>query len=227
MAPRVTTPADGPDLPLVEHAFERASNLRGRRIFHPRGVAWQLDLRRVAPAERLPDIPLLRAARATGVARLSRGLGLPTWLPDAIGLAVRIDVDGAPAQDLLLVSSLDGPLLNRVIRPAWARPGLVLSSILPMEVEGRALWFGARLGAVATGGPGGGPAMEFELLVARRLDRFHTWATGRVTGTLPAAEAEALRFDPWRCTDGVRPAGLVNRTRPAAYLGSRRGRARA
>lgn len=222
MSARATSPAGGASLPFVEGAFRAASSARGRRIFHPRGEAWSVDVVRTAPEANLPDVPLLRAPGPRGVLRVSRGLGLPVALPDAIGVALRIEADGG-AQDLLLVSSLDGPLLNRVIRPAWVHSGLVLSTILPVQVAGCALWFGARLE-----GPEGpfDPAVgaQVTLLVARRTDRFRPWATATLRSQLPRREADALRFDPWNCAVGVQPAGLVNRLRPAAYRGSRSGR---
>jgi hypothetical protein len=41
---------------------------------------------------------------------------------------------------------------------------------------------------------------------------------------VPAPIAEARGFDPWNAGPGLRPAVLLNRLRPAAYAGSRRGR---
>ena len=68
-----------------------------------------------------PEIPLFRPGTARpALLRFSRGAGLPEPLPDKLGVAVKLPGAYGPGndQDLLLTSSLDRPLLRRLLFPA-------------------------------------------------------------------------------------------------------------
>jgi hypothetical protein len=77
--------------------------------------------------------------------RFSRSVGLPPWLPDVYGLAVRLGDAHGPGghQDLLLDTTQPAPLLRRLPWPRWDATSAVYSSLLPYDVGGRRLLVGA------------------------------------------------------------------------------------
>lgn len=62
--------------------------------------------------------------------RLSRATGLPEFLPDILGLAVRISYEGGGHGDLLLATTGTGVVSRFILRPA-RRPGRPYSSLFP------------------------------------------------------------------------------------------------
>ncbi|MCW4355534.1 hypothetical protein ONR57_19705 [Hoyosella sp. YIM 151337] len=77
-------------LSAARFGFRAATRIRGgpdKRIFHPRGEGFTGRATLFAPAR------LHRAGEANEfrcIARLSRAVGLPDGIPDALGLAIRI-----------------------------------------------------------------------------------------------------------------------------------------
>lgn len=97
---------------LLEGAFAIARRLRHPRPIHSRGVVLSGELRWI-PDAAAAGIPFVDAAPTTPapvVARVSRSLGLPSPLPDIVGLALRVDTtpwDGrtGSAADIELAST--------------------------------------------------------------------------------------------------------------------------
>ncbi len=124
----------------------------------PAGVAW-IDDR--------PDRPV------PVVARLSRSVGLPGWLPDVIGLAMRVQVDAGPEGgrrpvDLELAST-GGGVPSRFMLIPHRRPSAArLTTLLPYR------------------------GMRGPVLIGARTRSPRSLPGGR------AAIADALRRDPWR-----------------------------
>ena len=212
----------------TERAFEALSAGRGGRIFHPDGFAFRATAR---VEEGVPGVPLLEAGAVhDAIARFSRGLGLPRGHLDFPGLAVRFGDE----QDILLASS--SPLIGARFVPLPARSffGTTLSSLLPFHAGERVVLVAARVEGEATGADD--QLVELEQAVARgpvtaelsladpagSWERFGVLEVGE---RLPDGEAQALRFDPWRCAGGLVPWGRINKLRAPAYRGSRRGRA--
>ena len=115
--------------------FGVLSALRGKRFFHPSGVAFagRVD---VEPGPGY-GVPLLDEQRSfEAIARFSRGAGTPEPLPDVLGLAVRIlDAHGKGLhQDLLLVTSDRRPLGRHLLLPARGFLSRSYSSVLPYSV---------------------------------------------------------------------------------------------
>lgn len=214
------------------------SRARGRRVFHPDGVAYEAELH--VPGERPPTgVPLFdEPGRHRAIVRASRGAGLPEPLPDTLGLGIRLcDVHGdGRHQDLLINVSADRPVLHHLILPA--RDGFFgqsYSSVLPYRVGGRLVLIGATPAAaerradltdlaeleelaalgeaawdIVLAAPGG----RWEEPIGRL----------RLTARLPDRVAEELTFNPWRTGGGIRPAGVLQALRRTAYRGSQRGR---
>ena len=92
---------------------------RNGKPMHPRGAVFDAVLERHG-SDRPWGVPFLDAtARDDVVVRLSRGVGLPSPLPDLLGLAVRLEDGSGQPVDLLLSTTGRGPL-TRVV-PALRR----------------------------------------------------------------------------------------------------------
>lgn len=105
--------------------------LRHPRPIHPRGVVLSGHLRWIPDAEPaglafVDDAP---TRPVPVVARLSRSLGLPAPLPDVIGLAVRFEVAGRPADIEFASTGWNVPLRFALLahrRAERARLGILL-----------------------------------------------------------------------------------------------------
>lgn len=208
--------------------------LRRGKAVHPAGVVYAARVRfdgvRHAPPARLLREPGERRA----IVRFSRSIGLPRPLPDLLGMSIRVlDAYGRGRhQDLLLVSSVDLPLLHHIFVPAgdvWQRP---YSSSLPYRSGDERFLIGAlahpdsprpdgpdefaRLDAAAATGH-----LRFRLAIASLEGRFRPVGELRVGMRLPDS-LDALRFNPWNTGADLEPAGWLNGARLRAYELSQR-----
>ena len=206
-----------------------AAARRGKAV-HPHGVVHRATLS--VPGS--PDAPaaatlLHRPGEHAALVRFSRSVGLPRPLPDLLGMSIRVlDAYGPDRhQDLLLVSSLDVPVLHHVFVPATDVQQRVYSSSLPFRAGGERFLIGAvpdarsprpdgedefeRLARAAATGD-----LRFGLAVAPLEGRFRTVADLRIGERLPA-ELDALRFNPFNCGGGLEPSGFLNGWRARAY----------
>ena len=203
-----------------------ASRIRGERAIHARGRAFTGVAR--LPGGLGTGAPLLdRPGTYDAVVRSSRSAGLPSWLPDVYGLAVRlVDAHGAGRhQDLLLDATQPAPLLRRLPWPRWDATSALYSSLLPYDVGGHRMLVGA-VHAPATPGARSLDELPDEVELALLLATAHgPWReVGRVrtTGELPAPAGRELRFTPGMTGGGLRPAGPFqewrNRSYPASHV---------
>jgi hypothetical protein len=217
---------DAPPRPNVPAPVERAaatlfrtlSAIRGRRIFHPRGDGFEVEVEVDRPLHRYDGIALLSERRTYGgAARLSRAVGIPPPLPDLLGLAFRIEVEGGP-QDFLLVSSARAPALRHLLLPTRAGfSSNTYSSILPYQIDGE-----LRLVGAEPLGP-----LEYELSVAPLGGAWEPFGRLRIRAALDPETTESLRFNPWNTVAGLEPVGPLNGLRRSSYEGSQRGRSAA
>lgn len=201
-----------------------ASRLRGERAIHARGRAFTGSVTLpggLGTGARLLDEP----GEYDAVVRFSRSAGLPSWLPDVYGLAVRlVDAHGPERhQDLLLDATQPAPLLRRLPWPRWDASGAVYGSLLPYDVGGRRLL----VGAVPV--PGVPPVrslaalperLELALLLATAHGRWREVGRVCTSGELPAHEGRRLRFTPGMTGGGLRPAGPFQEWRDRSYPAS-------
>lgn len=229
-----------PAAAVLETLWGTLSAARGRRIFHPRGVAFEAELAMSGRSAPLGAPLFDEPGSHRALVRLSRGAGLPDALPDTLGLAVRVcDVHGPGRhQDLLMNTSADVPVGHHLILPAprgWFRQSY--SSVLPYRIGTAVRLIGAvpATPPPARGAPPGSLG-ELEAALARGPVAFTLslaplggrWTpAGRLTlgERRPADVAEDIRFNPWHTGGGIRPAGPLQGSRLAAYRGSQRGRA--
>jgi hypothetical protein len=216
-------------------ALGAVAALRRGKAVHPHGVVHAARL----VIDGAPDAPPASELLATpavwpALVRFSRSLGVPRPLPDLLGMSIRVPdaYGGGRHQDLLLVTSVDLPVLHHVFLPAadvWQRP---YSSSLPYRSGDRLLLVGAlpdpssprpdgddeldRLARAAATGH-----LRFRLAVAPVGGRFRAVGTLHVGGRL-ADTLDALRFNPFNAGGGLEPAGFLNRLRDFAYPMSQR-----
>lgn len=203
-----------------------ASAIRRKRIFHPAGVAFrgEVSLRGASLGIALLDQPATHPA----VVRLSRGVGLPERFPDFLGVAIRIIDAHGPGrhQDLLMVTAGEAPGARHALIPRRGFRGRHFSTLLPYRLDGHTNMFGA---ATAPGPDldldglrtAGAPAdLDLDLLVAPATGGWRSIGTVTLGSHLPAAEADALRFDPSNTGGGIRPAGTIQAIRRLAYRAS-------
>jgi hypothetical protein len=202
--------------------FAGLSAARRKRVFHPRGVTF-------AGTVTFRDDPALPfRGSEPALVRLSRAAGLPQAMPDLLGLAVRFVATG---QDLLFVTSGESAVTRHVFVPTrgfFTRP---YSTVLPYELGGRTIVFGARpdpslrnaadqemddLGAYVAAG-----RLRFEL----------TWGPAGSSDVTPFATLVVDRphegdvaFNPFDSHPALRPAGGLNRLRRESYETSQAAR---
>lgn len=210
-----------------------ASAIRRKRIFHPNGVAFDATLQVTGASH---GVTLLDAAgRHDAIVRLSRGVGLPSAVPDFLGLALRIPDAHGPGdhQDLLLVSAGDRPVLRHTLVPVRSFDHGRYSSLLPYEVGGRKVVFGARplgadgsqplqLGALRERAVGDG--IRFALELAELKGDWEPIGVIELGDAWSDQDGDALRFDPANTGGGIEPVGVVQTVRRLAYRSSQAAR---
>jgi hypothetical protein len=194
-------------------AFRALSSLRGARIFHPRGTGYDATLEITSGWQGVPALAPGSTHRA--IVRVSRAVGLPAPLPDAIGIGLRLpDVYGTGRhQDFLLVTSARGPVFQHLLLPGLTG-GQPFSSLLLYRIGGDLRVVGAL--------PDGDD--RFRLAVAPLRGGWQPIGELRLQTPLPAEYSEQLAFNPWNTGEGIRPVGPLMGLRRAAYRGSQRGR---
>ena len=216
--------------------FGALSWVRRSRVFHPAGVAFEAVVT-VEPEPTPTGAALLdEHGRYRAVVRLSRGVGLPSNVPDILGLAVRMLDSYGPGrhQDFLMVTAGgSAPGLRHLLVPVrsfgWSR----YSTLLPYRTGTGLVVVGAQ--------PSGDPGLRlrtfeevadalvearlrFALEVAPVRGDWRRWGALDVGRRLDPDEGESLRFDPFRSGPDLVPAGMLNTLRRRAYRASQDAR---
>jgi hypothetical protein len=216
----------------VKALYRSLSRLRRKRAFHPFGIGFAG--RMIPVGGSAPQVPGFERDGEVLV-RLSRAVGLPEWLPDPCGLAIRAPDAHGPGhhQDFLLISSALPPGGRHTLLPSRGFCDLPYSTVLPYRLRGQTVLFGAR-----ALGPRPGPkledldragpvAMEFELQVAGVTGNWQSFGRLTLERRLPPEQTERLGFDPTNTGGGLELVGLLNKARGPAYAASQQGRAAA
>lgn len=185
LAGKVTAP--------VSAAFGLLARARGDRALHPKGEVWRATVR-PTPAGRC-----LTGGDCEAVVRFSRATGLPEWLPDVHGLAIR----------LLAFEHIDILLSSSSRRMPWTLvPSFDLrgtySSLAHYDLDGTRvrLLAEADFGRLTLFSEADGALTELaEIVLERRSD-------------------EEIRFHPAETGSHLTPLGPVNALRAAAYQAS-------
>jgi hypothetical protein len=222
----------GPLANATAALFAGLSRLRGRRIFHPYGVGFAATLTPQGSAGAVGAKLFGADAPWQAVVRLSRSIGLPEYLRDPCGLAIRVPDAYGPSrhQDFLLVSSALARGGRHLVLPARGFASRPYSSLLPYRVGARTVTVGAVAQPRADGPTLGGlrgrerADLRFGITLAPLSGGAEEVAVLELGDRLPDAEVEALRLDPANTGGGLELAGLLNRLRGPAYGGSQDGR---
>ncbi|MDT7803151.1 MAG: hypothetical protein QOI78_6584 [Actinomycetota bacterium] len=122
---------------VITQGFRGLAVARHARAFHPAGLVVHGELRRLADDLPWPSEPV------AVVARLSKGVGTPGRLPDALGLALRVASAGETPWDITLTTAGDGHVGRMVPRAAKTWTGGGYSSLVPYRRADRLVWLGA------------------------------------------------------------------------------------
>jgi hypothetical protein len=196
--------------------FGAVARVRGGpvRALHPRGEVRQAMLRRQPGATRSGVAWLDDVGDERVQVRLSRSVGLPTRLPDILGMAVRVPVAGRREGDLLLATTGSGSLGRFVLRPARDPLGAAYTTLFPYRTPSGPLLLAAF--PVTSAPP------VFQLAWARGTGSWNAFATLEI-GT--AGVDSARPFDPvGHLVPGLETYDWAARLREPSYAASRRAR---
>lgn len=198
--------------------FGLLSKVRGKRVFHPVGSAHEATV--MFDADMAVDAELFRRPGLhRAVVRLSRGLGLPDFLPDVLGLAVKVPDAYGPGrdQDFLFATSGRSPAARHLLVPTRDVRARPYSTVLFFRLGGDELFV---LGAF----PEDGEPLRFRLAAARATGDWLPLGRVEVGAEFPDEVSECLRFNPGNTGGGIAPAGPLNRLRDPAYRASQAAR---
>lgn len=217
------------------HLFGGLARLRGgKRAFHPEGVVFAADLFLVGDEQHAEGSILGQKAKLSTMARLSQALGVPEPLPDALGIAIRIEGLAGPdtRQDLLFVTSSRMPGARHAPLPApRGFFGQFFTTLWPLRVGGKVRMLALQPPEDRPDSPRdlegitrAGPDARYRLLIASLEGPWQ--ALGElVLRERVEGEVEEIRFNPWNSADGeLRPAGPLMGLRDPAYEGSQDAR---
>lgn len=222
---------------LAAGVFERLARYRDGKPIHTRGAVYEMTIRRYGSSRRWGVPWLDEPGEDVGVGRLSRGVGLPSWLPDVLGLAVCFTGADGGRHDLLLSTTGVGRGARHLMLPRRDPVRSAYSTLAPYRGGGQEGDQHVLLMAYPrrrvprpenpSGTPPGGPApIRFVLAAATAWtawDRFGILTLSRPSGL--ASADPPVSFDPVRHPlPGLRlPDGLAA-LRSATYAAARRGR---
>ncbi|WP_406270042.1 phosphodiesterase [Nocardia sp. NBC_00881] len=222
------------DLPaaVVKGAFATGARLRHARVFHPDGLHLSGRLHAESEFE-----PLFGSGERAVIARLSKGAGTPSGLPDVLGFAFRVlDRDNEP-WDFALATTGGGPLSRFVFTPARGWASARYGSLLPYRVgKSTPTWFFAEPDADQ---PGSASLDAMNEHLREHMVTFTLTSSGIGVPRLRLAELTLRHEEPAEHrTDYFDPMlnhppevkmfpEAVGKIRELAYTGSRSGRGEA
>jgi hypothetical protein len=208
--------AAGQALGLV---FGGVARLRGDRPLHPRGATYAARV--TVSGHAGSGVPWLdEPGDHDATMRVSRAAGLPSWLPDVYGVALRLGRDTGTPVDLLFATTGNSAVGRFVLMPTLRMGGAQLTTLLPVRSSAGPLLL--RL-------VGDDPPVTDAAPVPGRL--VLSWATGRgpwheaghvSVGVLMSPDVDAERHDPVvHQLTGTDQYGVIARLREPAYRAAR------
>jgi hypothetical protein len=189
---------------------------RRRKALHPRGGVRQGLIHRKGCRTTTGVAWIDEPGTDPVLVRLSRATGFPDFLPDVLGLALRVAGEADHGGDLLLASAGTGPVGRFVIRPTRRR-GHPHSSVMPYRSPAGPLLLAAF--------PLAADGTRFELACAKLRGDWSPFAVLEVQPDWDDAPDTPLTFDPvLNQVPGLQTYGWTAQLRRFAYAGSRRAR---
>ncbi|MBT2214161.1 DUF1990 family protein [Actinomadura sp. NEAU-AAG7] len=223
----------------VDVAFARSFALAARwrnRPLHPRGLVFDARFCLHGTSQHR-GVPFLDdRTEIHGRARLSRAAGLPSSLPDVLGLALRWpqpqDDAEAPAPAELLLATTGLTLLGRhLLRPTTRWSPAFYGSLLAYRVGDRRVLLGAvarRTRTVPADLATLARAVEeqpllLDLVVATEFGPWEPFGELWLSGPARSDDLEPMRFNPARHPiQELHPEGLFQRVRDSSYAAVQR-----
>jgi hypothetical protein len=212
---------------LTERLFALLARWRDARPFHPRGICFEGT---VSPAGSSASPAFVGDGPRRVLVRLSKAAGLPSHVPDVLGLALRVEhaYGQGRHQDLLLSTSGRWPGTRHLLVPARGYDRRGYSSLLAYRHDERLVLVGARYAGPRRAEPlrladldDDADGLRFVLLLAGLTGTWTPVAQVVLERRLSDEASMRLRFDPWNAAPSFRPVGPLNHLRAAAYRASR------
>jgi hypothetical protein len=189
---------------------------RRRKALHPRGGVRPGLVRRQGSHAPTGVAWIDEPGADRVLVRLSRATGFPDFLPDIIGLALRVTDEAGREGDLLLATAGTGPVGRFVVRPT-RRLGHVYSSVMPYRTAAGPLLLAAF--------PLAADGTRFELAWSSLRGGWSTFAVLEVESGWDEAPDPTLAFEPvLNPVPGLPSYAWAAQLRRFAYAGSRRAR---
>ena len=207
------------------YIFKLLAMFRGARALHPRGYLYSGTI--IFEDKLVADIYELDKKYPAKV-RLSRGVGLPGFIPDIQGMAIRIE-NGDSIQDWLLAIGGQGRLTKYTLHLSRYINTYYYTSCFPYRLNGKTVLLGAKFIQKAPVHSTKKGLRSFEdfscdLLVAKTFGLWHKVGTLHLDRVLSAEESQAISYNPWNTVPQLRPTTWLNQVRHDSYKGSRDGR---
>lgn len=193
---------------------------RGRgKALHTRGELVRAQLRRRGARHIRTRVDWLDAPGVDDVlVRLSRSIGLPSPLPDVLGLAMRIAVGPDRHGDVLLATTGTGVAGRFLLRPARDMRKTAYSSLFPYRTVTGPLLLAAFPSSARFG--------QFDLAWARPTGSWVVFGTLELLDAPGGASDAAVSFDPvLNVIPGLEPYDWSLQLREFSYAAARRSRA--
>jgi hypothetical protein len=214
VSPRVTRRAASAGGALLAAGTRGLAAVRpAAKPLHPRGSIVEARLYRHGVRPPLGVEFLDTASTDDVLVRESRSIGLPAWLPDIHGLAIKVtNADGSHGDVLFATTGL-GRATRYALTLSRRRYGRPMTTLLPYRTEAGPVLLGARSSGGAT----------VEILCAVGDGDWRHVADLRLTER--EGDDQSLSFDPVRnLLPGLAQYGWVTRLRAPAYRTARESR---
>jgi hypothetical protein len=193
-----------------------ALRTRRRKALHPQGGVRQGLVVRQGCGARTGVAWIDEPGGDRVVLRLSRATGLPKFLPDVFGLALRVPCEGGGHGDLLLATTGTGAVGRFILRPT-RRPGMPYGSLFPYRAPTGPLLLAAF--------PLSGDGTRFELACSALRGAWSRFGVLEVRSDWDDALDAPLSFDPvLNQVSGLPSYRWAAQLRRFSYATSRRAR---
>lgn len=189
---------------------------RTTKPLHPRGAVITGTLTRLGLDEPTGVPWLDEPGHDEVIVRLSRSAGLPSRLPDVLGLALRVPLAGGHA-DLLFSTGGSGPVSRFLLVPRRRPENATYSTLVPFRTPTG----GVVLSAVAERGAS---SLCFELRVAALRGQWRTFARLELPDDQTADDTYVAFDAVANPVPGLEPYAWVRELRAGAYRAARRSR---